>query len=695
MPTFEFTSPQGKTFQITGPEGSTAEQAFSHFQAAQPELFAAPAEAPAAAVTEAPAGEGIPAQRRGPMRVPSAAFASRMDPAKEYLGEMAMNAPGNAADVIGGIAGAVTSPFDTTTGLVKGAYNIGQGLGAKVAVPAAEAYLNYQGRGPAQGIPLPAAALEEAKVAQAPVDAAIQHVTDKYGSLDKFAETLKKEPVTTMMDLSMLLGGAGGAAKFAGATDTGALLARAGEVTNPMALAAPGIAAAAGKVGEGVTGVRNALSPMVGALTPALEGRGEQYVNALRNPANLSAVPGANLTAGEVLAGAGPGVSGTQLPALQTRLASEVSPTAFAERAAQNKAAQVASIGTIAQTPEELTAAAKARTAVSSPDYVAADTKIVPSDTTFNALAQTPDMQDAISTAKRNAANLQRPFQIGETAPAGEVATGLKDVNGNPIMRQTPATNASYSGENLHDVKIALDDMINKKESADGTALKDTEVRTLQEVRNQFLDWFENKVPEYKSAREKFATASEPINTMKVGQVLKEALTSPLSDEATRPGVFAGAVRNAPQTLKKATGPQRFQELTDVLSPGDMSRVNAVMTDMARTDAYQKLARAGSTATKGVPNIEIPKSPGFLSVVATTANKIAKTLEGRINDKLAIQIADAMLNPETAAALIENTMGKAAKNKAVGEAIKTNTAKAINALRGAAPTLNALAPSDQ
>ena len=49
MPTFEFTSPEGKTFQLTGPEGSTPEQAFSHFQAAQPELFAGskPAEAPA------------------------------------------------------------------------------------------------------------------------------------------------------------------------------------------------------------------------------------------------------------------------------------------------------------------------------------------------------------------------------------------------------------------------------------------------------------------------------------------------------------------------------------------------------------------------------------------------------------------------------------------------------------------------
>ncbi len=32
MPTFEFTSPEGKTYTVEGPEGATKEQAFTKLQ---------------------------------------------------------------------------------------------------------------------------------------------------------------------------------------------------------------------------------------------------------------------------------------------------------------------------------------------------------------------------------------------------------------------------------------------------------------------------------------------------------------------------------------------------------------------------------------------------------------------------------------------------------------------------------------
>jgi len=40
MPTFVFTSPEGKSYKVKGPEGSTKEQAFSKFKELKPELFA-------------------------------------------------------------------------------------------------------------------------------------------------------------------------------------------------------------------------------------------------------------------------------------------------------------------------------------------------------------------------------------------------------------------------------------------------------------------------------------------------------------------------------------------------------------------------------------------------------------------------------------------------------------------------------
>ena len=218
--------------------------------------------------------------------------------ARKYIGETISNVPGDVVHLAKGL-------YDVATdlpGAAKGLYNLGYGIGAKIAEPAAEAYLNYMGRGPAQGVPLPANALAETRAAQAPVDAALQGIQNKYGSIDKFAETFKKQPVSTLADVSMLFGGASGLAKVGGLGETGRVLGAVGDITNPLTPIMQGagyVAQAPIKVTQGVV---NYLNPQKTATLGAVGGQGEAIVNALRVNKN---VPGSTLTAGPAAAGVG------------------------------------------------------------------------------------------------------------------------------------------------------------------------------------------------------------------------------------------------------------------------------------------------------------------------------------------------------------------------------------------------------
>ena len=218
--------------------------------------------------------------------------------ARAYIGTTLSNVPGDVAHLAKGL-------YDVATdlpGAAKGLYNLGYGVGAKIAEPAATAYLNYMGRGPAQGVPLPANALAETRAAQAPVDAALQGIQNKYGSIDKFAETFKKQPVSTLADVSMLFGGAGGLAKVGGLGETGRVLTAVGDITNPLTPIMQSAGYAAQPVMKGAQGVVNYLNPQKTATLGAVGGQGETIVNALRANEN---VPGSMMTAGPAAAGVG------------------------------------------------------------------------------------------------------------------------------------------------------------------------------------------------------------------------------------------------------------------------------------------------------------------------------------------------------------------------------------------------------
>jgi hypothetical protein len=440
----------------------------------------------------------------------------------------------------------------------------------------------------------------------------------------------------------------------------------------------------------------NKLSPTRRMMTQAVGADAEQIVNALRAP-DTAFVPGTQPTVGEIAAGAG--IGNTQLAATQARLAKDPAlASEFAARDAANELARARSIGTIApEIPADLEAARQARAAQAAADYGKVEKKLVSADETLTTLLATPAMKSAIPVAEDIAANKGRTFKIGENVPAREVPSTLVDpTTGKPFVRQIPAQTAEYTGQSLLDIKAGLDKMLETKVNAAGSALGNKEIAAISDVRQQYMNWLENALPGVKTARTEFAARSKPINAMEVGQVLKQAITSPLDENVTRPAAFAQAVRNAPGTIKKATGAPRFEDLSAILETADSAKVANVLSDFARSAEFKRLSQATTGAKAGESLADLPGARG---AIGTLASGIIKAFENAISRKAAIEIGEAMLQPETFARLVEkyaipnaprNIMERNARRLATQERNVIRN----NLLRGGVQTSNALAPQE-
>ena len=93
----------------------------------------------------------------------------------------------------------------------------------------------------------------------------------------------------------------------------------------------------------------------------------------------------------------------------------------------------------------------------------------------------------------------------------------------------------------------------------------------------------------------------------------------------------------------------------------------------ARAALPMRWARAGATASPDAQKLasaarESVRTPPLLNRVATVANDIISRLQGKIDRKLAIQIATEMLDPQAAANAIEKAMRNQMRAAKVGEA---------------------------
>ena len=635
-----------------------AENPFAQF-AAQPQ---APAVNPFEQFAAAPATGGIPGPRRSYSLT-------------EVPVEAVKNVPESAGRFVGGVLQAVTSPVQTLTGILDA------GAGAlRNALP--QGVVNFIDQFDTNP--------EATQRAVQTANAIGGMYKDRYGSYEGIKRTFAEDPVGAAADLSTLLSGGGAAATKLGATQTGAALSKAGTAINPMRPIAPIIEAPFKLAAKGAGAVYNALDPKSAAYLTAVEGRGPEVLNALRQPSEI--VPGSLPTAAEAAAPAG----ATRFSAMGAS-AAKTTPTPFYERAEAQKAAQLAAVQQVGKTPAELKAAEAARKTTAGQLYGISDKAMVAADDAFASLLDRPSMDKVIARAADLAAEKGQPFQIGQNRPAQVVPSRIVDEAGRP-MGQTviPGEVAQYPGSSLHAMKMAFDDLIKNPERF---GIGAAEVGAIKGTRAQFLNWVEDKAPAYKTARETFAAQSKPINQMQVGQFLEGKLKPALGEETARlrAAGFAGAMENAPGTIKRATGESRFEALSDVLTPEQIKIVEDVRADLARarqTEAQAAAARGAGPDVNlmGTEVMGSARAPNFMNNVTTVANDLLRRMQGKLDQKLAIKLAAEMLDPASAAAALEKAMARQAKGQKLADPFQKTGKAASKALRTPA-AVNMLAPA--
>lgn len=483
----------------------------------------------------------------------------------------------------------------------------------------------------------------------------------RYGDEQALKNTVATDPMGFLADASVLLGGVGAAATRAGATGTGRVLSTTSRRIDPLRPVVAPIAFAAG----GATNIaeRAMRGGKTNVLLEATEGRTPQILNALRGQTEI--VPGSLPTAGEAAAGVG----STRFAALQES-AEKIAPTAYSDRQLAQDAARVAALRQFGKDEAALTAAKQTRAGTAAQLYGAAGAQPLRIDATVRALMDRPSMQVALERARKLAA------EDGVTWGAGQ----------------------TYTAADGHYVKLALDDLIRDPATF---GIGKVEVSKIADTRKAFISWLEKQVPDYGTARSTFQAQSKPINQMEVGQYLESRLTTALQGDTTlRPGVFAGAVEAAPQTIKKATtGASPYQKLEDILTPDQLKAVNAIRDDLAREARQKALASRGRPAGPSAENAFTAQMmdaaggvaiPNMLDRVAMLANAIMRRVAGKIDRKLAIELATDMLDPKRTATAIEVAQQRAA-NVAAGLApVRAAGRGAVKAATPAAAVGNAL-----
>jgi hypothetical protein len=331
----------------------------------------------------------------------------------------------------------------------------------------------------------------------------------------------------------------------------------------------------------------------------------------LRNAKTL--VPGSEPTAAEV-AGS-PGLAGLQ------RTASAIDPQSFGTREIQQHEARVAALQDLAGTKGARDFAAANRDATANQLYqqaydVGVDlTKMSPARRgEITKLMQRPAVQDAMSEAKRLAAN-----------------EGVK------------LDNPAGSVKGLDYLKRALDDQI---ENATGN-----EQRILVGVKNRLLTTIDTLSPEYAAARKVYQDMSKPINQMDIAQEIADKSINKLTDR-----VKAQALANAltDDTAKSATGFGKAT-LENTLEPDQLARLTALKEDAARSvfardagrnagsDTVQKLSMSNMMRRSGLPETAM-HIPG----VSRPLNWAYSSADERMRQ----QLAQALLNPQEAGVLL-------------------------------------------
>jgi hypothetical protein len=336
---------------------------------------------------------------------------------------------------------------------------------------------------------------------------------------------------------------------------------------------------------RGIEIAKDKIRPSAGNIAVRASGdKVDDVINALA--ASRSTIPGVTPTVAEAALPAG----SAEFSALQKR-ASQFNPSLYLGAEKANEAARLGAVQNIGGTKQALENAIALRTQISDPLYKAA-----------KAAGPVVDTSKVAATVDKLLAD--NPGNKELVSALGSIKSSLYENN---VLRR--------DAQQVSSIVDGLKAMIANKDNAFIRG-------ELNGIKNQLVE----AIPGYKAAQATFSQESVPVNRMQVGQFLENAISSPLGN-AERASTFANAVREAPRTIKRSTGMDRFTDLSQVLSPQQTSTVQGVLGSMKNE------ALLGESASRGMSNLDqrigaahLPPTGMFMPLVNAARSWINRSL---------------------------------------------------------------------
>ena len=324
----------------------------------------------------------------------------------------------------------------------------------------------------------------------------------------------------------------------------------------------------------------------------------------------------------------------------------------------------------------------------------------------LRALMERPTFREAIALSRRLMADKGISAPTATAAKVGgrpsvsvaeQIPVQGLDAMGMPIMTQqaraltipgakavTPAAEVMppQSLQELHYAKLALDKMRNPNAS---TAAERAADAAVGEIKTALLKEMDSLSPLYGGARQQFEQLSKPINQMQVAQALADRAVRPL-DGTMMPGAYARALSD--QTAQKATG-FRGATLANTMDPGQLSTLNAIKDDLARSEfaknagrgvgsnTVQNLAYGNILDRAGVPTFIRSFAP--TQIAGNLAARGADAVYTKANRQIAEKLSTGLLDPQESARLMASATPSARAQIAALLAQRTFTPLAMSA----------------
>ena len=155
--------------------------------------------------------------------------------------------------------------------------------------------------------------------------------------------------------------------------------------------------------------------------------------------------------------------------------------------------------------------------------------------------------------------------------------------------------NGSVAG--MHYLKLALDAQMQNKGL---TGLSGTQLKQIVDVQNQLVGVLQKISPKYAQAMAEFQAASKPINQLQIGDKVFKNSTSAQLDVRGNPIVYpekmAAQLKNSDKVAADATGWKRAK-MENILDPEQLAILQNVAADLARSQNANNMGRGAGSDT--------------------------------------------------------------------------------------------------